>query len=260
MKRPSFQFYPGDWLMDSSLRVVSVGARGAWIDMLCLMHQASPYGHLKVNHKVILTANLARIIGATLPETEGYLAELEDAGVFSREDDGCIFSRRMIRDEELRQVRADGGKLGGNPRLKEGNTRLTSKVKQNLTPSSSSSSSSSEQDQEISTLRVEVIAPAIDPPQDVPLAKIVELYHAKLPQCPRVEKVTKTRRGYIRQRWLEDLPTLDAWGNYFDDVARSKFLTGAAGSRDGRTPFVANLEWLCRPGNFAKVLEGNFHR
>ena len=149
MKRPAFQFYPGDWLMDSSLRCVTVAARGVWIDMLCLMHQAEPYGHLKVNGKVILPVNLARIVGATLPDTEGYLGELEDAGVFSRDESGCIFSRRMIRDEKLRQVRAAGGKLGGNPSLKDAQVRLGGRLtledKQKPTPSSSSSSSSKEQ-------------------------------------------------------------------------------------------------------------------
>lgn len=67
-KRPSFQFYPGDWLNDAALRLVSVGARGLWIDMLCMMHQGTPYGHLKVAGKVILPSNLARTLGATLPE------------------------------------------------------------------------------------------------------------------------------------------------------------------------------------------------
>lgn len=152
MKRPSFQFYPGDWINDAALRLVSVGARGAWIDMLCLMHQGTPYGHLKVNHKVILPANLARILGATLPETEGWLGELREAGVFDEADDGGIFSRRMVRDEELRQVRAAGGKKGGNPALtgaKKDKPKVDDKVNlsPNLepTPSSSSSSSSSKE-------------------------------------------------------------------------------------------------------------------
>ena len=72
-KRPSFQFYPGDWLRSSDLRSCSVGARGLWIDMLCLMHEGSPYGCLKVGEKVILPPNLARMVGATLEETEGWL-------------------------------------------------------------------------------------------------------------------------------------------------------------------------------------------
>ena len=150
MKRPSFQFYPGDWLNDAALRMVSIGARGLWIDMLCLMHQGSDYGCLKVNHKVILPPNLARMVGATLPEVEGWLKELGEAGVFSIDEENCIFSRRMIRDEEVRKARAAGGFKGGNPKLL-GKNKVTTKVdnKVNLqpnlrpTPSSSSSSSSS---------------------------------------------------------------------------------------------------------------------
>lgn len=150
MKRPSFQFYPGDWLNDAALRMVSIGARGLWIEMMCLMHQGSEYGYLKVNGKVILSSNLARMSGGTLSEVEGYLAELESAGVFSRDEQGCIFSRRMIRDEKIREARAAGGIKGGNPALlkgKEGSKKVDGKVNlpANLppTPSSSSSSSSS---------------------------------------------------------------------------------------------------------------------
>ena len=146
MKRPSFQFYPADWLRDTALRTCSVGARGLWMDMLCFMHEGNPYGTLKVGNKVILPANLAAMIGATLPEVEGWLSELESAGTFDRGEDGAIQSRRMIRDEYLRAVRAEGGKLGGNPALKVNGKvggRLTSKVKQKPTPSSSSSPSSS---------------------------------------------------------------------------------------------------------------------
>ena len=146
MKRLSFQFYPSDWLRDTALRTCSVSARGLWMDMLCFMHEGNPYGTLKVRNKVILPANLAGMVGATLPEIEGWLSELESAGVFDRSEDGAIQSRRMIRDEYLRTVRAAGGKLGGNPALKVGvqvDGRLTSKDKQKPTPSSSSSSSSS---------------------------------------------------------------------------------------------------------------------
>lgn len=153
MKRPSFQFYPSDWLRDTALRTCSVGARGLWIDMICYMHEGNPYGVLKVGNKVILAPNLAAMIGATLEDTEGWLVELESAGVFDRGENGEIMSRRMIRDENLRNIRASGGKLGGNPAfLKDKVTSKVnladnlvgkSKVNQKPTPSSSSSSSSS---------------------------------------------------------------------------------------------------------------------
>jgi hypothetical protein len=152
-RRPSFQFYPGDWLNDTALRLCSVAARGLWIDMLCLMHQGNPYGFLKVGAKVILPANLAHLVGATTADVEGWLQELEDVGTFSRQR-GVIFSRRMVRDEDLRQRRAAGGKLGGNPLLlasEEDNPKVGGKVNlpgggkdnRETTPSSSSSSSSS---------------------------------------------------------------------------------------------------------------------
>jgi hypothetical protein len=56
----------------------------------------------------------------------------------------------MIRDEYLRNIRAEGAKLGGNPKLKNinkdnlvDNLKLENKDKLIPTPSSSSSSSSS---------------------------------------------------------------------------------------------------------------------
>ena len=146
MKRPSFQFYPSDWLRDTALRSCSLGARGMWIDMICYMHEGTPYGHLKVGNKVILPINLASMVGATLKDVEGWLDELRQSGVFETLEDGTIFSKRMIRDEHLRETRAAGGKLGGNPALKVNhadNLEVEIEVKQIPTPSSLSSSSSS---------------------------------------------------------------------------------------------------------------------
>lgn len=145
MKRPSFQFYPSDWLRDTALRSCSTGARGLWIDMICYMHEGNPYGHMKVGEKVILADNLARMVGETLEVVEGWLKELKLAGVYDLAEDGSIYSRRMIRDENLRQIRAAGGSKGGNPALKvksKVNLEVNQEVKQNPTPSSSSSSSS----------------------------------------------------------------------------------------------------------------------
>jgi len=146
MKRPSFQFYPSDWLRDTALRSCSIGARGLWIDMICFMHEGSPYGYLKVGNKVILPENLSRMTGITLQEVQGYLKELQEANVYDIDIDGAIFSRRMIRDENVRKLRAEGGKLGGNPNLMVGKKdilKVKDKVIQNSTPSSSSASSSS---------------------------------------------------------------------------------------------------------------------
>ncbi len=56
MKRPAFMFYPGDWQRNANLRRCSMGARGAWIDILCLMHDADEYGVLRWPMKEVAQA------------------------------------------------------------------------------------------------------------------------------------------------------------------------------------------------------------
>jgi hypothetical protein len=109
MKRPAFQFYPGDWLRDAALRSCSIPARGVWIDMLCIMHDGNPYGHLRVNEKDVQLEVLAKMIGIEKKALRKCVKELENHGVFSRNDLGTIYCRRMVRDESVREKRASGG-------------------------------------------------------------------------------------------------------------------------------------------------------
>lgn len=90
----------------------------------------------------------------------------------------------------------------------------------------------------------------------VPFQEIISLYHDTLPELPRVEKLTDQRKKYIRQRWIEDLTELEHWKNYFLHVKQSKFLLGKT---QGGRPWRANLEWLTKPANFAKVSEDLYH-
>ncbi len=108
------KFHFGDWLNDVQLRQCSPAARGIWIDMLAIMHQAEPRGFLKAGPKVILPVNLHRNTGDNQEVVQAALAELEKVGIFSVDGDGCIFSGRVVRVEEMRRVRAAGGRVGGS--------------------------------------------------------------------------------------------------------------------------------------------------
>jgi hypothetical protein len=94
-----------------------------------------------------------------------------------------------------------------------------------------------------------------------PHQEIINLYHQSLPMCRPVRAWNKTRQKHLRQRWSENPKhqTLDWWKNYFEYVKQSKFLTGKTTGHDDNPPFSANLEWLVRPSNFVKVIEGNYH-
>lgn len=119
MSAPWMKFYPSDWRADPALQMCSIAARGLWMEMLCIMHEADPRGSLLINGNVVTERQLASLAGVTPPEAKRLMAELEAAGVFSRDDD-IVVSRRMRRDTEKAEVdKANGGK-GGNPKLKRG--------------------------------------------------------------------------------------------------------------------------------------------
>ena len=110
MKRPAFMFYPNEWRGDLELRQCSPAARGLWVDLLCLMHEGGPYGHLTAPLELIL-----RVVGVTEKVYAALLAELEGKRIFSRTEAGVIYSRRMVKDEVDRGVRAENGRHGGRP-------------------------------------------------------------------------------------------------------------------------------------------------
>lgn len=95
------RFFPSDWLSDERLRCCTLEARGLWIDMLCLMAKADRFGYLCLGSKPIGAEEISRIAGIPIDKTQELLKELELLGVFS-EQDGVIYSRRLLREAEVR--------------------------------------------------------------------------------------------------------------------------------------------------------------
>lgn len=116
-ERPFLQLYPQDWRGDETLRICSLAARGLWMECMCLMHFATPYGHLLVNGKPVTETQLSALVGCPQDQISALLAELENAGVSSKTRDGVIYSRRMTRDARKRANAKKNGRLGGNPKL-----------------------------------------------------------------------------------------------------------------------------------------------
>lgn len=295
MKRPAFQFYPADWRKDMALQSCSVAARGLWIDMLCIAHECEPYGHLTVNGKPMTAAQIGRHTGLTEREAKRLIAELDDAGVASRTEEGVIYSRRMVRDEDIRNRRAEGGKAGsehGHKGAEHGakggrpaKGRGVSEPPLDPPPSSSSSTSVGvPTSDDVGCARPPAEAPADPPaltltaptppapkagPPDCPHREVLALWAEVLPQLPQhlPEQWRGTRADHLRARWRETAvskgwQTQDDGLRYlrklFGFVGQSSFLTG----RDhtpGRRPFVIELEWLVNPTNWAKVHEGKYH-
>lgn len=144
MKLPAIQWYPGDWLRDPGVQALSYEDQGIWFAILMRMWEGEDRGKLTLNGAAMPVEALARLLGLDNQKVNQTLTTLSTYGVTSVEPDtGIIFSRRMVRDEQLRNIRVECGKKGGNPRLvnQKSNQSLTTGVKQIPTPSSSSSSS-----------------------------------------------------------------------------------------------------------------------
>jgi hypothetical protein len=102
--------------------------------------------------------------------------------------------------------------------------------------------------------------PLLGGPPPCPHQKIIDLYHEVLPELRRVRVWNGQREKYLRARWKEDpkRQDLDWWKGLFEYVRKSPFLMGLVDSNNGRAPFQADLEWLVRPSNFNKVIEGKY--
>jgi hypothetical protein len=80
-------------------------------------HQGYP---LRLTFKVIhpnVTTDLARHLGYTEQEVNEWLSELMSAGLMELASEWAIRCPRVAKAEEIRQKRAKGGVLGGNPSL-----------------------------------------------------------------------------------------------------------------------------------------------
>lgn len=88
------------------------------MDMLCIAAEAQPTGYVLVNGRTPTTTDLARLTGAPEADVQLALAELDAAGVFSRDRKGRVYNRRMVRDIKKAVQNRINGKMGGNPRLR----------------------------------------------------------------------------------------------------------------------------------------------
>ena len=131
MKRPSFQFYPGDWTSNSNLRRCSHAEKGIWVDVLCLLHDQEEYGIVRwplkeiaqaVNCTVAALRGLVSkgiLKGADAPNSVDPFVYVPRSG---RKDGDPVtlvhsqvgpiwYSSRMVKDEYVRTIRGESSRF-----------------------------------------------------------------------------------------------------------------------------------------------------
>lgn len=224
MKRPSFQFYPADWRNNAKLRRCSEAARGAWMDILCVLHDSDEYGVLRWP-----LDDIARAAGVSIKSARE-LAKKEvlkggDAGMadfiyttrhsgrdgelfvlIEKTSEPCWFSSRMVVDEFVRLRRGGVTRFSSKNQPPNGQPTgtPTARVGEPVGDGATSSSSSS------STTVVYASAPPSTATKfKKPGGPELELYAAKLGLPPL--EVQKFVDYYESNGWRVGRNSMKSW-------------------------------------------------
>lgn len=91
------KFYFKDWQLDVNLQSCSYGARGLWLELIGLMCRSDRYGYLELNGQPMTVTQIANFTNGHKQYVIRYLAELEKKGVLSKDENGVIYCRRLIK-------------------------------------------------------------------------------------------------------------------------------------------------------------------
>jgi hypothetical protein len=246
------KFYPRDWRGDQSLRAVSVAARGLWMECLCIMHEARPYGHLVLNGVPVEGDTLARMTGVPVDEVSALMAELRQAGVLSVTGKGVVFSRRMTKDH----ARAQKGRKAANRRWAQVSGDVEQSEAPNRSPSGSPTTQKPEaRQQNSSSLRSERAPPGFDAfwsayPHKVGKADAAKAF-AKAVKRTDLDTLMAGLKRYAAK--TDDRPWCNpsTWLNqdrWTDQPAAPVARAGPA-PQQGRPPQMADIFKLVKDGN-----------
>lgn len=228
------------WLADPALARCSLAARGLWMDLLCLMHQGVPYGHLAVDGRPLGTREVAVKLGRSPHLIARTMQELFDQRVLdvvllavnqaqtphhplelaapSHEPFNCVTAPLLLRRERLRQIRARAGAQGGNPKLRNAARALPRDQDRPRPAPSVRTPSSPEREHACAPVTGDLLTPTPStagrptqtPPATLhcPHEAIIDLYEASLPMLTRV--LRKPWRGSdgaaeLQKRWADGL-------------------------------------------------------
>lgn len=243
MKRPSFQFYPGDWSSNPNLKRCSFAEKGIWLEVMCLMHDQPEYGLIRWTLREIAEAvkckpaELQALVRKGV--MKGHDESVSDAFVYiprsGRKDGEPVvlvaiqagpvwYSSRMVRDEYVRTIRAEAGANGDAPKATPKATPkggLGEPIGGGFGPRGSSSSSSpSGKDNNPPAPRV----PLWSPPEWMPATQWAAFVSMRKAKGKRAPFTDEARDGIVA-----DLAKFRAAGHDIAEVLQTSVNNGWSG-------------------------------
>ncbi len=254
MKAPAYQHFVKDWIADLSEHPLEI--EGAWIAFCSRAWLSEDRG--------VLTKTLSQWAAIFRTDTSNALRVLtyiEEENIgdvtpglrdMSHENHArvTVKSRRMVRDEKER-------KSSRLRKQKERERNTSRDCHGKVTPpSASATASATATAKKKDRGSLDPLVPESEKHPPCPHAEIQRLYHEILPELPRVNIWPEELQKILRTRWREDPERQDLswWETYFRYVSVSDFLMGRVNE------FQADLEWIIRPKNMTKVINGRYHK
>lgn len=134
MKRPAFQFYAKDWRGNLKLRRCSDAAKGAWIEIMCVLHDSEEYGVARFPLRELVAAAGVQpksvrelvekgVLKGGDRDVEAYRFTPSHAGkkgapvtLLDASTGPMWYSSRFVRDEYKRQNAGAETRFGAPPR------------------------------------------------------------------------------------------------------------------------------------------------
>ena len=251
-KLPAFQFYPADWRKDPGIQALSYEERGIWFEMICLMHESEERGKLTLNGKAINNKRLSKMLGLEPRKFSKIIVEFLELGVASKcEITGAIVSKRMVRDEVIRQIRSESGKKGGEKSPSKSEANGKQNAKQNDPPSSSTSVLKENNKENGEGESQQEAKPFLIKPNHL-VAEWNSVFDFEGSEISKVSKVAGKRKTLVEARCREKL-FVDNYGKALKKMASTPFFHG-----EGDSGWIAGVDWFVKPGTIANFIEGKY--
>lgn len=231
-----------------------------WFKLLCLAGKQNNGGVFMMNDKIAYTDEmLATIFRRPLNTVRLALdvfckyrmIEIVDDTItipnWERHQSLDSYEKKKARDREY-QARVRERQKGLIPE-KSSDNRLTSDDKSSLVVSAEQEV---DIERELEDREIEGDIAATQRSAACPFKTIVELYHTLAPSFPKVCSVDGNRRKAVSARWRQ-WHDLEVFRKIFTKAEASSFLKGG-----GKNNWHADFDWIMKPTNFQKILEGKY--
>lgn len=117
MSKPSKKYHFIQWNMtqhdgDPGVKMLTALEEHVWVRMCFMMQQTEEPGYLIVAGKPIPIDIIAKDTKVAVHQAKAIIKRLAELKIFSRDQRGVIFCRRMVRDEQYRKKAASYGAKG----------------------------------------------------------------------------------------------------------------------------------------------------